>query len=259
MVEHRFYINELPEERTVVPIIPRSIHDFGIIGDLPEYPGTNCIIKLPEMSKRNLKAFKKLKLGQVTTAIVVKVDEETRNVDLSRRQMPPSEVAETLAKYYKAKKIASLVQALSTEPDVQHQIYEDVIWPLYTEDKTAYDVILDGTPIPHTTVIPYDILTAEIAERIKPETITTSVKFQMQSTDINGVKIIQEACIAAGIPITCIAPPTYMASFTSTSVRVSYDTIRNAFEQMRRILVDSGGVFIGNVDAPAEDFDDESN
>lgn len=257
MSNHRYYINEFPEERTVVPIIPRALYDYGIVGDLPEYPGTNCIIKLPEMSKRNIKAFKKLKLDHITTAIVVKVDETTHDVDLSRRQMPPTEVASTLEKYYKAKKLASLVQSLSDDPIIQHQLYVDVIWPLYSDDKSAFDAIIDGVEIPHTTAMPYDKLVEIIHEKIKPELITISLNFKMQSTAIDGVKTIQTACQSVDIPITCIAPPTYMISYTTTNSHLAYTKIASALDTMRKIIVDAGGVFIGNIDTPT-DSDDES-
>lgn len=99
----RFYRNEFPEvDEIVMTRVTRKIDNLGYAVELLEYANIEGIAQLSEVTRGGRhKSPNPLKIGQVLPMIVLRVDPNTKEIDLSKRKVPKEEV-ESFEKLYQS-------------------------------------------------------------------------------------------------------------------------------------------------------------
>ena len=97
------YENKLPTKDTIVIGKVKEINNLGVLVNLPEYNDIEGYISYSEVSrKKRFKINNLMAVGKEILLITLNVDEESKNIDLSKRSINDEEISlftETYKKY----------------------------------------------------------------------------------------------------------------------------------------------------------------
>jgi len=154
---HRFYHQPLPTIGHIVAVKALEIISIGLLVQLLEYGERKGIILLDEISKRQKK--KLISSRKISFATVVRVDIEKGFIDLSFKRTEGQDISEARERFKKSHKLHSILSRVAQDFDdfSWDQVYQYVVWPLYS----VYDHALDGLinlseiPLDDNIVFPY--------------------------------------------------------------------------------------------------------
>jgi translation initiation factor 2 subunit 1 len=219
----RFYRKELPAVGDILMCKIDEVLDIGSYCSLLEYGGIRGMIGITEYSRLRIRSISKIvNVGKLVAAQVVAVDPVAKYIDLSKKVLKEEEVKECKDRYEKAKVVHTIVRKTAhstTDADVTDicwQLYEELIWDLYTDEKTAYEVLRDISR--QTIEVP-----ASIREHAYGQALVDACTayFQSKKQTISGLATI--VCYGPdGIDATkrCLQ----LTKATFSGLRITYDS-----------------------------------
>jgi translation initiation factor 2 subunit 1 len=88
LVKCRYYRNELPAKDDVVAVVTSEIKDLGAYVRLIEYDDIEGFIMLSQVTTKRVKTVQKfLKIGKQEFMEVLRVDENQKYIDLSKKSL----------------------------------------------------------------------------------------------------------------------------------------------------------------------------
>lgn len=248
MAFNSYFESPLPEEGELVAVRVERIEELGVFVTLLEYDASGMVYA-EEVSRRRIRSLKEaVRIGQETAAQVMRVNPESKLVDLSIRKCTPEEVLEVLDKYAHHKIVSNLIKsvALATNTDA-HAHFKTIVWPLVKQNKDPYEVFLsiNNPDVDADEVLgPYTPHVAEfkkhIGERLPKPSFSVS----------NDVRLVCGDCLAApekltatlnaisedGVEIFVISPPMYRFVVTDTSESAAQARMDEAYKKAQRMV-----------------------
>jgi len=140
----RFYENRFPElDELVLVQVVRIAENAAYVAVL-EYDRAEGMILLSELSKRRIRSIsKEARVGGIEVCMVLRVDEEKGYIDLSKRRVPPEDIAPKKEVFAKARAVHGVMRHVAAQNDVSLEDLSAVVsWPLYAKygaGHGAYD------------------------------------------------------------------------------------------------------------------------
>ena len=261
----RFYEAKYPEIESLVMVNVRTIADMGAYVSLLEYNNIEGLILLSELSRRRIRSINKLiRVGRNEVAMVLRVDKDKGNIDLSKRRVSPEDVAACEDKFNKAKAVHGVLRHLAERRKFHlTELYERIAWPLYRKYGHAYDAFKialaeetggdTGAEDPFTSLdVPADVieeLKLYIRRRLAPQPIKIRADVEVSCFTYEGIDAIREALfagIAVGtdnspIKIRLIAPPIYVLSTMTLEKESGIALLQKAIDVILEKISAKGG------------------
>ena len=237
----KYYTSEYPVLYSVVAIRAESYEDYGVVCSLVEY---DCkgVIMTRELSTKRVKALKDvIRIGEETAAMVVAIDKEKGNIDLSLRSMKDEEKASVLSTLGQHRAVHGILKRVADQTGCKMEsLYEDVVWPIEEPDddeveaKNAYDVFVscNDPDVDARAVLGFDEGDVEAAGRLeafkraidiclpKPSVVVSQDVRLVCVDTLNGPEKLTMALNSAfleDVDIWVVAPPMYRISATDTN------------------------------------------
>lgn len=223
---------ELPDINELVIFKTKQLHDSYAIVDLIEYELEGLLL-FSEVSKKRIKSIsKELPLNKLEVAIVTKVDQDKKLIDLSRKRVSYDEIMKTKDEYYKRKNIESIINEYSSDKTKIKELIEylfkidnwfDVLVD-YCESENQENNLL--SQIDKTFL---DICKKKIIKRFYKATSIISITCYSE----NGIEIIKNSLkqgLIEGIEIFFISSPEYSISFKSTDKEKCIESIKQSIQ-----------------------------
>ena len=153
----RMYGNRYPEVDDLVMVNVRQIAEMGAYVNLLEYNNVEGMVLLSELSRRRIRSVQKLiRVGRNEVVVVLRVDKDKGMrgcwrrtwflifvlgyIDLSKRRVSAEEIQKCEERYNKSKTVHTIIRHIAEKHEIPTEsIYEQYIWPLYTQYGHAYD------------------------------------------------------------------------------------------------------------------------
>ena len=102
---------------------------------LLEYDNIEGMILLSELSRRRIRSIGKLiRIGRNEVVMCMRVDEDKGYLDLSKRRVPPDELAVLETRYTHSKTVHSIMHHVAVVNRIElEELYKAWGWPLYKE------------------------------------------------------------------------------------------------------------------------------
>jgi len=137
----RFYQRPLPAVNELVMVKVMRVADTAAYVQLLEYSGIEGMILFSEVSMRRIRSMlKEIRAGQFAVCVVLRVEADKGNIDLSRRRVQAKDRAAYLQTYAKSKLVHSTLRQLSAAHKMpMDDLCNKVSWPLYAKYGHAID------------------------------------------------------------------------------------------------------------------------
>lgn len=194
----RFYRKALPDVGDIVMARVVDVNDIGAHVSLPEYDDIMGLVIKSEFSRKRIQSVKQvMRKGKKEVCKVINVDKRKGNVDLSKKQVQPSEKQEHEHQYRLGKTVHDFAWQVSyrTGADMW-QVLEDLIWPLYDQQSHAYHGLCQLAT--QESIDHCDEHTAElIREYFRPQLKKLRAKVHAYCVDVDGLDTIKGVMMGA--------------------------------------------------------------
>lgn len=141
----RFYQNAFPVLDELVLVQVTRIAETAAYCALLEYDRAEGMILLSELSKRRIRSVsKEARVGGIEVCMVLRVDADKGYIDLSKRRVPPEDIAPKKEVFAKARAVHGVMRHVCALNDVPlEDLCSLVAWPLYAkygEGHGAFDL-----------------------------------------------------------------------------------------------------------------------
>ncbi len=143
----RMYQQRFPKVGDFVVVKITSYLKLGVGVSLLEYNNINGLLLLSELSTRRIRDVRELiRLGSQEIALVLRVNEETGHIDLSKRRVYPDDIIKCNENFNQLKKTDSIMRHVAETMNYQlDYLYLKVAWPLaakYSNAFTAFEIYI---------------------------------------------------------------------------------------------------------------------
>lgn len=251
-------------------MLVKNIADMGAYVSLVEYNNIEGMILLSELSRRRIRSINKLiRVGKMEVCMVMRVDKEKGYIDLSRRRVAAEDVVKCEERYSKGKAVNSIMRHVAeTTGQKLVDLNQQVAWPLgrlmpTTSSpgrpfKNAHEAFRVAISDPDLVFSQPEIeisdstkaaLLKVIKRKLTPQPIKIRADIEVTCFSEEGIEAIREALIAgeqastkeSPIKIKLIAPPLYVMMTTALNKQEGLQTVENAIEVVRKVLVEKPG------------------
>ena len=262
--ECRFYKKEIPDEGDLTVIKVKDVGEHSITVELLEYGKIEGMITQAEYTKVRRSKFNKgilraKKMQKQEVCYVIRVDKEKKFIDLSKKQINSEQAKICEENYEKAKKVQNLFFPLCTSLKMDMiELYELIVWPLETEEKTAYEVfqdaIFDFDAIIGPLNLPKNIETAfrkELSKKFTPPEVKIKATFEVSCFSRRGVEDIKEA-LSEGKKVTqdgltlevnLISSPLYVIQTLAKNKIKGIELVQKGLEAIQKAVEARNGRF----------------
>jgi translation initiation factor 2 subunit 1 len=269
MLKTRFYEKDFPDVDECVMVKVEEVGEMYSYVKLLEYGEIQGMMQFTELSRSSrIRSINKLiRVGKEEVCVVLRVDTEKNNIDLSKKKATPEDIRITTDRYTKAKTVHSIAERLAELTkkedekweDVAHNICAKIIWPLYKKYGNAYDAlklaltnskeVFDGLDIPEDLVKRLMQL-VEHRMKAKPSKIRADVEVTCWSYE--GIDAVKKALKAGEkmstpevpVKIQLLAPPVYVLLSTTSDVKAGLAVLKSALNEIEKEIKKVGGDFV---------------
>ena len=111
LVKCRYYRNELPAKDDVVAVVTSEIKDLGAYVRLIEYDDIEGFIMLSQVTTKRVKTVHKfLKIGKQEFMEVLRVDENQKYIDLSKKSLKSDAIQAASKRLKHAKQVHTIMR-----------------------------------------------------------------------------------------------------------------------------------------------------
>lgn len=242
-----------------------------------------CMIPLSELSRRRIRSIGRLvRVGSEDVAMVIRVSDDNKYFDLSKRRVSSEDVRMTRERYNKSKIVANVLQHISIATGAPVQdLFKRIVWPLARQYKHAYDAfdayksnlatILNKTVLPEASDEELRLAGQFISTRFVPDPVKILAEINISCVAYEGIEAIRTALRAglaistkdAPISIQLIAPPLYVVHTTTVDKDKGRQIVEAAMDTISASIVKFGGsmqvVSPPTVQAKGRDESDEES
>lgn len=262
--ECRFYKKEIPDEGDLTVIKVKEVGEHSITVELLEYGKIEGMITQAEYTKVRRSKFNKgilraKKMQKQEVCYVIRVDKEKKFIDLSKKQINTEQAKICEENYEKAKKIQNLFFPLCTALKMDMiEFYELIVWPLETEEKSAYEVfqeaIFDFEGIIGPLNLPEKVKSAfkkELSKKFTPPEVKIKATFEVSCFTRRGVEDIKEA-LAEGkkltqddltLEVNLISSPLYVIQTLAKNKMKGVELVKKGLEVIQKAVEKRNGTF----------------
>lgn len=259
----QYYENPVPALEECVMVVIKRIAEMGVYVELLEYNNMECMIPLSELSRRRIRSIGSLvRVGSEDVAMVIRVSDDNKYFDLSKRRVSIEDVRATKERYNKTKIVTNIMQHIGFRTGAPVQdLLRRIVWPLARQYKHAFDAfdayksnlgaILNKKMLPEATEEELDLAMKLVATRFVPDPVKILAKIQISCVAYEGVEAIRSALRAgletstkdAPISIQLIAPPLYVVHTTTVDKDKGRKGVEAALEAIQAKITSYGGSF----------------
>jgi len=136
-----FYERRVPEKDELVMCKIVSIDEMGVICSLLEYNNLEGFLPLSEISRKRIRSvLRHVREGQKQVLQVLRVDNERKFTDLSKKYITPGEREAGTEKYNKGKTVHSISKFLAEKQGMDlEEMKKVIIYPLYQKYSHPFD------------------------------------------------------------------------------------------------------------------------
>ncbi|KAL3321018.1 Eukaryotic translation initiation factor 2 subunit 1 [Cichlidogyrus casuarinus] len=277
----RFYENEFPEIGDIVVVTVRAVENMGSYVELLEYKNLCGMILHSELSRRRIRSINKLiRIGRNETVLVIRVDQEKKYIDLSKRRVSPDEVQRCQDKFSKAKTVNQILrhvaEKLQYKTDEQlEELFHKTAWHFDRKAKVkglgAYEAfkkaVSDPTVFDECDLDPETLkhLLTDVRHRLMPQAIKLRADFDLSCFSYEGIDAIKVA-LKEGlklstdefpIKINLIAPPSYVITTQTMESKAGLEHMSKVIEVIKEaIMKEQGNLVIKHEPRIVSDTDD---
>lgn len=260
-----FYEEPLPKINQVVWVRFTQVHDTSAQVALLEYGKREGIIPYTEVTRRRVRSMGKLiKIGRTEAAQVIRIDTDKGYIDLSKKQVTPTEATACEANYRKGNEVRSIVCHVADECDIDpFEAMQKIAYPLYRREpgKHAWnwlyelnqtqDVqgILGPLSLPQNVV---DSLLVCLKKAMRTKVLTLHAEVEITCFACDGVNAIRDVLLLGrnygegkepNIPlsVTIIGPPKYGLRARTDMKEEGLQLMKEAIEAMKLEIAQRGG------------------
>lgn len=184
------------QEKSLVVITIKKIQPYGFFSTLDEFENVDAFCHISEVSSGWVKSVRDyVKEGQKTVALVLRIDREKRQVDLSLKRASEIEKKRKLEQFNFDKRAAKLLERASLKLKKQEELkqvqktIQEEYGDLWTVFQDAYDEkkLFDKIPKHWQNAIS-EIAKVEIKEKI----ITLRAILKLTCYSSNGINVIKQ-------------------------------------------------------------------
>lgn len=141
LVNCRYYRKKLPEKDDIVAVVTTDIKELGAYVRLLEYNNKEGFIMLSQVTAKRVKSVQKfLKINKQEMMEVIRVDEESDSIDLSKKSIQPDAQEEAVKRYKKAKQVHAIMCQTAIKLQIKvEDLYDKWGWDLYEKFEHAFD------------------------------------------------------------------------------------------------------------------------
>jgi len=261
----RFYRRKYPRVDEVVMANVVSVTNVLIHVQLPQYDNIQGIVLLSEVSRRRIRSINNhLRVGTKEPLIVVNVDEEHGNIDLSKRRISSqSEVEACEAEYAKRKTIASILgrvaELLKYESEEQLEaLVAKTAWHFDVKhiggayqafsEAVADPSIFDACGLEKRT---QEVLVSTVQSRMIRQAVTVRGLFEINCYTYEGIDAIKHAlkkglewnCEEYPLSINLVKSPLYKITITTLDSTGGVRFINDVLAAVREAIESRSGKF----------------
>src|SRR4051812_21388490 len=151
MSKTRFYEKDFPEVDECVMVRIEEVGEMYSYVKLLEYGDIQGMMQFTELSRSSrIRSINKLvRVGKEEVCVVLRVDEDRGNIDLSKKKATPDDIRITTDRFSKAKTVHSIAERfaeITLEKDAKwednvNSVCKRIIWPLYKKYGHAFDAL----------------------------------------------------------------------------------------------------------------------
>jgi len=254
----RMYRNKLPNYNDVVMVKIDKVNNAGIYVKLLEYEDIQGFILMSDISRKKI-PLRSIKPGIIYSAVVLRIDEEKKYIDLSKKNVNLQQSEATKEKFNKSKIVHRIINELHRETNQSiESLYEMFVWDLYEKYEHAHEAfkqiitgslhILDSFKIqPHILNHFYAIL----QNRMSPKSIKIHAEIEVMNFGVKGMDDIKESFLEAkklqyeGIEFQflCLVAPLYIIKSSVFDLHNGLKQLNNACNSVQKNIEERGGVF----------------
>lgn len=261
----RYYENDMPRIGDVVMVKVVSMTDTSCYVRLLEYDNIEGMIPYTELSRRRIRSIsQQVKVGKLQVAVVIRLDEDKKYIDLSKKQVTPEERKQCEERFKKAKAVASIACHTALEVGMPAvEVMRQVAWPLYKSHASAYDALKLAVQRPEEILKPlglgqklYDRIVESVQHKLKPEVQKIQAEVNVTCFTPEGVDAVRDVLLLGQsigqqqnadnatdcfVQVHVLAPPTYLIYTTTEHVEAGVEKLMECIEAMKAEMAKRGG------------------
>lgn len=247
-----------PESGELVVGEVTKIEDFGVFVDLQEYEDKEGLIHVSEVASGWIKNIRDhVREGQTVVCKVLSVDESSKQIDLSYKDVNDHQRSEKIQEWKNEQKAEKWL-SIALGEDIPDEQYERVIGELLTEFETVYsgferaaihgEEVLDDLDLEEEEI---EAITETARENVSVPYVTVSGYIDLECFDIEGVDAIQEALKAATgngevpdeveLEVTYVGAPEYRIRVQAPNYKAAEKALEESAERAHAAIAEHGG------------------
>ncbi|XP_041429352.1 eukaryotic translation initiation factor 2 subunit 1 isoform X1 [Xenopus laevis] len=263
----RFYRKQRPIVDDVVMVKVLAIFEYGAYVMLLEYNGIKGMIYLKELSSKRIRSVKRiLKLHRKVCLKVIKVDQDTGYIYLSKRRVTPEQVKKCEDKYKKSKTIFRIMCQVATvlgntEDAELESLCARTAWvfddkynsPGYGAYAAFQHAVFDPSVLDGLTLKEEErrVLIDTINCRLVPPVLKMQADVEVACYRYEGIDAVKDAlraglsCSTENMPIkiNLIASPCYAISTTTQKREEGLFALNRAMQVIKEKIEEKKGIF----------------
>ena len=137
------YHRDFPEVEDMVMVLVTLVKEVHSEVELLEYGNRPGLILHSQLCRKRMRSLRSyIREGQEMVLQVNRIDSDRGEIDLSKRNITPTDIAAFQRKYKEAYNLYKLGEYIASEIKWNWAVFNaKIILPLYSETETAYDII----------------------------------------------------------------------------------------------------------------------
>lgn len=184
------------QEKELVIITIKKVQPYGFFASLDEYENVDAFCHISEVSSgwvKNVRDF--VKEGQKTVAMVLRIDKEKRQIDLSLKRASDIDKKRKLEQYNLDKRAGKLLERAALKIKKQDELKEvtAILIETYGDLWTVFQDAYDEKKLPEKLSANWKNAITEIAKvEIKEKIISLRAELKLRCYSPNGVETIKK-------------------------------------------------------------------
>ncbi len=224
-------MNQFPQQGDIVIATVKKIVQFGAFCALDEFAGQDAFVHISEVSPgwvRNVRDY--VKEGQKIVALVVRVDTQKRQVDLSLKRIGEAEKKRKMEAYNLDKRASKLLERVAIKIGKKDDVEKiaQVIREKYDDLYSAFELAAKGEELGLPAAWAQGI--QEVAKQeIKPKIVSVRALLKLKSFSQNGLQEVKQtlskikSVSTKGIELSVkyVGAPVYYVDITSPDYKTA--------------------------------------
>lgn len=246
-------VTELPEKGEIVIATIIKINDHGAYISIDEYNNIQGFLHISEIAPGWIRSVNKyVKIGEKKVLVVKHVNEESKDIDLSLKQVSNDQKKKKLIhakKYEKGKKIIQTIQEKTQMSNADLEKFEE---SLYSKYDSAYDAFIDvaakGIKVISDLNLEDSVLEIikETCAKIKLPVVEIRGILEISNKMYNGVDIIKKILSTtiknnnSSVKITYLGAPKYRLSIIKSDFKTAEKTLKPILADIKKQVEKKG-------------------